>query len=87
MSSELDCIELVELVTDYLEDRLPTTDRQRFEDHLTICEGCVANVEQMRATVRALNETNAESLSPEVSERILGLFKDWSDSERGDESP
>ncbi len=86
MSTELDCIELVELVSDYLEDRLSPTDRLRFEDHLTICEGCVANVEQIRKTVRALNETSGESLSPEVSERILGLFKDWSDSERVDES-
>ena len=87
MSTELDCIELVELVSDYLDGRLTPEDEQRFEAHLTDCEGCVANVEQMRKTVRALNETSAESLSPEVSERILGLFKDWSDSERVDESP
>ena len=86
MSTGLDCIELVELVTDYLEDRLSATDRQRFEEHLTICEGCVTNVEQMRDTVQAINQTEAESLSPEVSERILGLFRDWNDEKQGDET-
>ena len=48
---DLPCQELVELVTDYLEGRLPTTHRLRFEAHLAGCRGCRTNPEQMRQTI------------------------------------
>ena len=35
---EMPCQELVELVTDYLEDRLSPVDRIRFEAHIAECE-------------------------------------------------
>ena len=47
-SNELACNELVELVTDYLEERLPDLDVERLEAHLSICEGCRNYVDQMR---------------------------------------
>ena len=34
---ELTCQELVELVTDYLEDALSPAERVRFEEHLIVC--------------------------------------------------
>ncbi|HLZ38790.1 MAG TPA: zf-HC2 domain-containing protein, partial [Mycobacteriales bacterium] len=45
---EIDCQDLVELVTEYLEGTLPPELRRRFEDHLALCEGCDTYVEQMR---------------------------------------
>lgn len=50
-ATELECRELVELVTDYLEDALPERERERFEAHLAECEGCRRYVEQMRTTI------------------------------------
>src|SRR4051812_45684181 len=49
----LTCRELVELVTDYLEDALGAGDRARFEAHLRACEGCSAYLGQMRSTIWA----------------------------------
>jgi hypothetical protein len=37
---DLSCKELVELVTDYAEDRLPLDVRARFEMHLGYCASC-----------------------------------------------
>ena len=37
---DLACQELVELVTDYLEDALPPEERARFDAHLAECPGC-----------------------------------------------
>ena len=37
---EIDCKDLVELVTDYLEGVLDAEDVERFEDHLALCDGC-----------------------------------------------
>src|SRR6516165_8109418 len=39
---ELTCKELTELITDYLEERLSQTDRIRFQEHISVCPGCVA---------------------------------------------
>jgi anti-sigma factor RsiW len=51
------CQELVELVTDYLEDALTPEERERFEAHLDDCPGCRAYVEQMRVTIRLVRAT------------------------------
>jgi anti-sigma factor RsiW len=48
------CREVVELVTDYVEDRLSPADRARFEAHIEECEYCETYLEQMRQTIRTL---------------------------------
>lgn len=53
IASELTCKELVELVTDYFEDRLSLDENRRFELHVCSCTGCRAYLAQMRAVVRA----------------------------------
>jgi anti-sigma factor RsiW len=73
----LTCRELVELVTDYLEDRLTAEARARFEDHLTSCDGCRTYVEQMRLTLRALGRLPEEQLSGRAREAMMGAFRDW----------
>ncbi|MGD9695246.1 MAG: anti-sigma factor [Thermoleophilia bacterium] len=71
------CRELVELVTDHLEGRLPKPERERFEDHLVLCPPCRTYVEQMRATLRALGRIPEESLSPAAREELLQAFRGW----------
>ena len=72
------CRELVELVTDYLEDRLSPDDRSRFEEHLVQCEACRAYLEQFRQTIRALGRLPEESLSQDARTALLAAFRDWS---------
>jgi anti-sigma factor RsiW len=71
------CRELVELVSDYLEDRLRADERERFEGHLAVCEDCREYVEQMRETVRALGRLPEESLSPAARHGLLEAFRTW----------
>jgi anti-sigma factor RsiW len=71
------CREFVELVTDFLERRLLEHERQRFEDHLALCPGCQAYMEQMRATLRALGRIPEESLSAGAREELLHAFREW----------
>ena len=71
------CRELVELVTDYLEDALPAADRARFEDHLAECEHCTEYLAQMRATIAVLGRLPAESLPDVARDRLLAAFRDW----------
>jgi len=76
-ANELSCRELVELVTDYLEDALPLEERRRFEAHLDACEGCTNYLEQMRYTVRASEQLTEEAIPTVAQEKLLDLFRNW----------
>ena len=76
-AAEMTCREVVELVTDYLEERLPPAERARFDAHLEVCEGCRACLDQMRATVRLLGRLPEDTLPPELEERLMRAFRDW----------
>jgi anti-sigma factor RsiW len=75
--AELSCAEVVELVTDYLEGRLPPEQRRRFDEHVSGCDGCVAYLEQMRATIATAGRLREADLPPELEERLLGAFRGW----------
>ena len=74
---ELACIELVEAITDYLEDAMPPRKRRLLEQHLTACDGCTAYVEQMRRTIATTGRLRAEDIPPELEERLLVAFESW----------
>jgi len=74
---EMPCKELVEVITDYLEDRLPPFDQERFEKHLAICEACVLYLNQIRQTIRALGKLTEENFPPEAKEKLLEAFRGW----------
>lgn len=73
---DLPCNQAVELVTDYLEDALAPLDRKAFEQHLTVCEGCVEHTQQIRATVDLLARLPSEQLPPEARDRLLTAFRE-----------
>jgi anti-sigma factor RsiW len=77
---EMPCQELVELVTEYLENRLSPRDRKRFEQHLDECDACRAYLEQFRETIRVLGRLPEEALSPEARTALLHTFRGWSAS-------
>jgi anti-sigma factor RsiW len=74
---ELACIELVELVTDYLEEALPALERRRFEAHLTVCPYCVTYVEQMRQIGGGLAALADETIAPQTRAALLDAFRGW----------
>jgi anti-sigma factor RsiW len=77
LDRELACVEVVELVTAYLEDRLSDPDVDRFEEHLAFCDGCSTYLEQMRATVAAAGALRLEELPGGLEEALLAAFRDW----------
>jgi len=71
------CKELVELVTDYLEGKLPDDVRMHFEDHLSGCKGCTNYLEQMRETIRLTGHLREENLSGQQKDELLSMFRNW----------
>jgi len=78
----LTCKELVELVTDYFEDALPLTERERFEAHLKSCEGCVIYVEQMRQTIKLTGMLTESDIQEPARQKLLETFRNWKDQPR-----
>jgi len=74
---QLSCRELVELVTDYLEDALPPDERARFDEHIGTCDGCQMYLEQMRQTIAVLGHLPEEALTPEAERELLEAFRGW----------
>jgi anti-sigma factor RsiW len=70
------CIELVELLTDYLEGALPPDEVAAVEFHLGICRACRTYLAQMRATIDALGSVPVESLPEEAYDTLLTAFRD-----------
>lgn len=75
--AHLNCRELVELVTAYLEDDLSAGERKRFDAHLSGCDGCAMYVEQMRRTIELTGTLSVRDIPPEAEEALLRAFRDW----------
>ena len=75
--SGLTCIELVELVTDYLEGSLSRSERARFDAHLGDCHGCNAYLEQFRETIRLTGSLSEDTLDPVARDAMLEQFRNW----------
>jgi hypothetical protein len=59
--SELVCRQLVTLVTDYLDGVLPPNWKAGVEEHLNGCDGCTRYLQQLRATIDALERLHADN--------------------------
>ena len=73
-SNDLSCKELIELVTEYLENSLPLREKAQFEAHLAVCPGCRIYLEQMRQTVHAAGHLTEESLDPDNARQAPGTI-------------
>lgn len=77
MSRPLDCQELVELVSDYLDGTLDPETRSRFDLHLLECDGCENYLQQFHATVRTVGSINDVQLDPGFRAKLLDAFRDF----------
>jgi hypothetical protein len=75
---ELVCIEVVELVTDYLGRAMVPEERARLEQHLLVCPPCTAYLEQVKATrkfARGLEQDAPRGDAVDAS--LLNLYRRW----------
>jgi anti-sigma factor RsiW len=73
---DLDCIEVVELVTDYLEDKLALDERTRFEQHLLWCAPCAVYLRQIRSAARLSRDLKAP-VAPAARDQLAELFRSF----------
>lgn len=76
-NNEMNCKELVELVTEYFEGTLPPAERERFETHLATCSACTNYLQQMQRTIQVVGQLTEETIAPQAREELLQVFKNW----------
>ena len=74
-TNPMNCQELVERVTDFIEETLPETQRVRFGEHLSGCNGCQAYLAQMKHVIGMLERLPGEKVSREAKEELLKRFR------------
>lgn len=80
---EMTCHELVELVTEYLEDAMVVSDRQRLELHLAACGPCRRYLDQMRRTIHTVGQLHEEAIAPAARDDLLKVFRAWKSESSG----
>ncbi len=73
----LNCQQITELVTDYVEGRLSLGRRLAFQLHLGMCRDCRRYLRQMRATAKALGRLPPEPVPADVKQQLMARFKNW----------
>ncbi len=73
----LPCVDVVELLTDYLEGALDPATSARIDAHLAQCPPCVTYLEQLRTTVNDLGSLPAQTLSDSAIAELEAAFGDF----------
>ena len=71
----LSCQAVTELVTDEHEGALSDATRRRFEEHMSICEGCRAFESQIEHIVAALRTLPREAAPAALKGHLLCAFR------------
>ena len=76
-SSDLECRQIAELLTDYLEGRLPTATRELIDWHMDGCAPCVAFLNTFRSTLKAVRQLpDPPAVPSELRRRLLAVLRE-----------
>ncbi|HEY8643753.1 MAG TPA: zf-HC2 domain-containing protein [Candidatus Dormibacteraeota bacterium] len=73
----MNCRQVVELMTDYLEGALAPADRRRFEAHLSGCDGCTEYLRQLRTSMALARRLGEEPIPASLEAELLEAFRHW----------
>lgn len=73
----MNCRQVVELMTDYLEGALSSVEHSRFEDHIAGCDGCRAYLAQLRMTRKIMGRLGDEPVPQAIEKELLEAFSSW----------
>ncbi len=75
--NQLNCQEVLELVTDYLEQALLPEMQAQFEEHIAECPGCDTYLEQVQQTIMLLRKLTEQQMFPKTKQELVEIFRNW----------
>ena len=76
------CRQIYDLITEYDEGFLDTSQRRQFEAHVVICPPCRGFLSQMRAIRDHLGRSSRPEFPPDLEDAIVGAFQKWTRERR-----
>ena len=73
------CRDAVALMSDYVDDVLSGSARERLEAHLATCPHCTEYLAQIKATITASGRVEPDDLSDEALDELVTLYRRWRD--------
>ena len=70
------CQQVAERTTDYLEHALTAAERRRYERHLEGCDACREALRRMRTLLELARHVPPPAPSPRLREQLLAAFRD-----------
>jgi hypothetical protein len=82
-SAGIECRQIAELLTDYVEGRLPPATRELIDWHIDGCGPCVAFLNTFRSTVKAVRTlADPPPVPPELKQRLIAVLRSTQASRR-----
>jgi anti-sigma factor RsiW len=72
---EVNCVHLVEVITEWMEGALSDTERVQVEEHLAICPHCEDYLAQLRHSIEVLRETPRQGPPAEARDALVEAFR------------
>jgi len=74
MDTRLACDDVMQRVTEYLDDALPPGAKGAFERHLAECANCTRYLHEIRQTLQRLGELPREPMPSPMKDRLLAAL-------------
>jgi anti-sigma factor RsiW len=75
-AEHLACVQVVEIMADYLEGALSEDDSRRLRRHLDTCPGCTEYLQQLRTVAGSLRGLTEDSFPAEMRDGLIADFGD-----------
>lgn len=75
----ISCAQAVQQLWEYLEDEVPSHDRDAVEEHLAFCRRCCGEVEFAEELRSVLEEASEVELPTAVERRLVGVLDELDD--------
>jgi hypothetical protein len=72
------CVDVLEMITDYLEGALPAARAKLIDEHLSVCDGCETILDQWKAVIRLsghVTTDDLDTLDSSTRDRLLDSFR------------
>jgi anti-sigma factor RsiW len=77
--STIECRQIADLLSDYLDGTLPKPTRELLEWHIEGCGPCVAFVNTYRGTINAATKLKDVEIPAELKQRLLAVLRNQRD--------
>jgi len=71
MDTRLACDDVMQRVTEYLDEALPPGEAANFERHLAECAACARHLQEIRQTIHRLGALPREPMPAPMKDRLL----------------